>query len=75
MVGLAGSEWVKGAKSATRVAKVFFITGISWGSGERVVKTFTHSADPAKALRLRTKTAIKVASYLRSCGKSPFVTA
>jgi hypothetical protein len=75
MIALAGSSWTKGSKRATERAKVFYITGISWGSGSQIVKTFTYSADKAKALKLRTKTALKVAAYLHRSGKSPFVTA
>ena len=75
MIALRGSEWMTGSKRSTERAKVFYITGISWGEGRQVVKTFTYSQDKGSALKLRTKTALKVARYLHSSGKSPFVTA
>jgi len=75
IIGLAGSTWTKYSKRSTETAKAFFISGISWGDGDRLVTSFTTTADPTKAVRLRTKRAIKVAAYLRDCGKSPFVTA
>jgi hypothetical protein len=60
VVAMFGQEWTKRKKSSTAHEMVAYITGVSWGAGDKIKKV-TWSVDPAKAISMLPVTAAKIA--------------